>query len=314
MINYYQQFIKPKEIVKDINYFYDKIKSIICNDLFVKYLNSKRKKINLDSFTIHNKLSESEVTRLRFNNDTIVVKFIKDRKSKVFIHKPIYKNYKIDGIVIQIEISITPQEEKSRMIYSENISFRELRKHINFINEYFVKKLRKSEESKYKIIYNRIRRLNKSYYSDWNRLINLITESVNPSFNKTLVQFKDVICGVNNGLPIVWNMIHETQFFKKYEHYRQIKFDRFIRSIRKECLDDNEIIELTNNLARCFGHTIKNYDECVQFLQNVITHFNTICHVKEMKINSFTERIWTKTKNFTNDKEEKENRDWIFNP
>ena len=298
MINYYQQFIKPKEIVKDINYFYDKIKSIICNDIFVKYINNKRKKININTFTIYNKLSECNLTKLKFNNDIIIVNFIKEKNNRVFITKPIYKNYKIDGITINIDIYITPQEEKSKMIYSENIIFRELRKNINIINEYFVKKLRKSEESKNKIIYNRIKKLKNSYYNDWNRLIDIITECINPSFNETLVKFKDVICGVNNGLPIIWNLIHETRFFKKYEHYRQIKYDRFIKSLRKECLDDNELIELTNNLAKCFGHNIKNYDECLSFLQNVIIHFNIICHIKEMKINSFTERIWSKTKKF----------------
>jgi len=293
MVNYYEQFVKPKEIIKDINYFYDRIKDLICNDLFSKYYYNTRKKEN-NTFTIKNYLSDCDKTRLKFNNDTIIVNFRVDKKdtSKVSITNPIYKNFKIDGITINIDIALSPVENKNKIIFPENSIFRDIRKNINSINEYYVKKLRKSEEEKFKVIYGRIIKLEPSYYKDWNRLISLIKECVNPEFNNVLCMFKPIISGMNMGLPTAFKMIHKTQFFQNYEHLRQIKYTKFIRSLRKECLDDNEIIEMTNKLAWCFGHVNKDYEECLYFILNVSKHFNTICYVKEMKINSFTSDIW----------------------
>jgi len=304
MIDYYTQFIKPKEIIKDINYFYDQIKELIVNDLFSKYIYNKRKKVNRN-FTTVGYLSGVDKTRLRFNNDTIIVNFKvshdpvvsglfrSDERSNLKVSKPIYNNYKIDGIIITINVVLSPMEDKSKMIYSDNCIFRELRKQINEINDYYIKKFRKSEESKFKIIYYRINTIKKSYYSEWNKLMNLIKECVNPSFYKELCQFKPIIEGMrSNSINLTFKMIHETQFFKNYEHQRQLKFNKFIKALRKDCLDDNELLHMTNQLAWCFGHVNENLDECMIFLENIIYHFNTICFVKEMKINSFTSKVW----------------------
>jgi hypothetical protein len=295
MVNCYTQFIEKKEIIKDINYFYDQIRDLICNEFFGQYQYHKRKKMNPPMYKIEGYLSQCDKTRLQFNNDTIIVTFSTDSKnSRVAITKPIYKNYKIDGITFYINVVLSKQESKSKMIYKENDIFRDLRKHINAVNEYYVKKLRKSEEEKYKTIYNRILRLKKSYYNDWNKLIELVTECVNPKFNNNLCLFKPIIEGMNNGLPMVFKMIHQTQFFKNYEHQKQIKYNRFIKYIKREILDNNELIDLTNELAWCFGHHIYNYSDCLKFIENVINHFNTICYVKEMKINKFASNVWSK--------------------
>jgi hypothetical protein len=296
MINQYIQFVEPKEIIKDINYFYDQIKNLICNDLFGQYLYNKRKKLN-PTYTVKNYLSKVDNTRLRFSEDTIIVSFKVDKtqSGEVSITKPVYRNYKIDGLTIKIDVVLTTAENKGNIIFPENYIFKEIRRHINFVNDYFVKKLRKSEDDKYSVIYKRMNEIKKSYYYEWNRLIDLVKECVNPNFNNQLCEFKPIIEGIENGLPIIFKMIHQTQFFRKYEHQRQLKFHKFIKSLRKECLDDNEIFQMTNDLAWCFGHTCKNYDDCITFLKNIINHFNTICYIKEMKINSFTQKIWNKS-------------------
>ncbi len=295
MINYYEQFIKPKEIVKDINYFYDQIRDLICNDLFGQHLYNKRKKLKVDNYVVNNYLSGINNTRLRFINDTIIVTFkvSKFEKGKASITKPIYNKYNIDGITFNIDIIITPQEERNKIIHSENSALKELRKNIHIINEYYVKNFREDEESKYKIIYDRLIKLDKSYYNDWNRLISLLKECTNPTFNETLYKFREIIEGTNfDVMMTVYKMIHQTQFFLKYAHHRQIRFKKFIISLRKDCLDENEILYLGNNLSKCFGHTIKDYNDCVSFVENVINHFNTICYVKETKINTFASKVW----------------------
>ena len=158
-----------------------------------------------------------------------------------------------------------------------------------------IKKLRKSEISKFKIVYKKLSTIDESPYRDWNRLIYLIKDCVNPTFNEDLNKFNEIINGIDcSTISLVFKMMHNTQFFKRYEHYNQIKFDKFIRSIRKECQED-DLLELSNKLAGCFGHVNDDYNECVSFLKNVILHFNTICYVKEMKINLFTERVWKKS-------------------
>jgi hypothetical protein len=297
MQDYYAQFIKPKEIIKDINYFYNQIRDLICNEFFGQYLYNKRKKLKIDNYTVENFLSNENNTRLRFNNDKIIVTFkvSKTEKSKFSITEPLYKDYVIEGIVFNIVIVITPQEEKSRMIYPQNEVLIEIRKSINFINNFYVKNFRKDEESKYKFIFNKLIKIKPNYYENWNRLINFVTEQCDPKFKEELSKFEEIINGFNSdNLNLIYKMIHHTQFFQKYAHYRRIKYNKFIKSFRKECLDEKEIIDLTNELALCFNHTVKEYDESLKFIENLCNHFNTICYTKEMRINEFVSDVWKK--------------------
>jgi hypothetical protein len=296
MIDYYTEFVKPREVVKDINYFYDQIITLICNNFFGKYLYNKRKRLKVSEYAVENFLADNgNITRLRFRNDLIVVTFkvSKFEKGQVKITPPIYKNYRLDNVVFNINIVITPQEEKNKIIYTQNMVFQQLRKYIHEMNEYYVSEFRKTEEKKFKTIFNRLNKLNKSYYSDWNRLIKFVMDCVSPTFNKNLHKFDDVVKGFQSDvLTVLYKMIHQTQFFQMYSQYRQIKYKKFIKSLIKECLDDDEIIQMSNSLAWCFGHKNEDYDECISFIQNVINHFNTICYVKEMKINSYITQIW----------------------
>ena len=300
MTDNYDKFIKPKVVTKDINFFYNRINDLISNNFYAKHLYNKRKKIKIEEYVIEGHLSEIDNTRLQFINDIIIVRFIvsKTERSKVKFSKPIYKNYKIDGLVIDVNIVITPQEERNKILYPENQAFIDLRKNIHNINEFYTNKIRKSEESKYRLIYKRVTRLKKSYYSDWNKLIDLVMDCTDPYFNKILHQFEDVVCGINSDvLQMLYKMMHQTQFSQKYALTRQIRFNKFIKSFRKECLDDAEVIFLSNRLAWTLGHSISTLEESIEFIENVINHFNVICHVKSQKINSFVLGTWEKSTN-----------------
>lgn len=299
MIDYYYEFIKPREIPKDINFFYDKITDIICNDLFGKYLYGKRKKEKNDEFILNGFLSESgEKTRLRFNNDTLVIRFLlkRDGFGHTTITEPIFVEHRIDGIVFNIDVVITYQEEKHKIIYPHNQAFVELRKRIHEINEFYISNFRKSEESIFPIINKKVKKLKKSFYFDWNKLVWFIKDCTDPSFDNNLNRLDEIVCAMDSSvLTPVYKMIHNTHFFLKYAHHRQIKYNKFIKSLRKLCLDDNEIIDLSNKLASCFGHKNKDYEDCLSFIENVTNHFNTICYVKETKINSHVEKVWETT-------------------
>lgn len=307
MINYYEQFIKPKEIVKDINFYFNLMNELIINDLFGQYLYNKRKKINTDEYIIENFLSKYNNTRLRFNNDTIKVKFIlkkndfNEHKCECLITNPVYKNYRIDGIVFNLNIIISPQEVKNKLIYPQNQSIQELRKNIHLINEFYVKKLRKVEESKFKIVFNKLIKLKPSYYSDWNKLINLMIDCVDPYFNQNLNTLGEVIKSMYfKNAQRIYKMTHQTQFFLKYtpnKHIKKHKYTKFIEFLTKDSLDDVEIISLTNNLAKCLGHSVNNLNDSAEFIENVTNHFNILCHVRSMKINTYVLNVWEKHKN-----------------
>jgi hypothetical protein len=294
-MDYYDQFVKPKQIIKDINYFYNQIRDLICNDFYGQYLYNKRKKLKINEYAIENFLSSENNTRLRFSNDKIIVNFkvSKNERGKTLITKTFYRNYRIEGITFQIDIVITPQEEKNRIIYPQNDALIQLRKHINDINNFYVKNFRKDEESKYKFIFNRLIKVKKSYYNNWNRLVDFVTDCSNPNFNTELKKFKEIIKGLNvENLSIIYKMVHHTQFFQNHAHYRQIKYNKFLKSFRKECLDDKEIFELTKELSWCFNHNIKDYEESLIFIENLCNHYNSICYSKEMRINTFVKDIW----------------------
>lgn len=286
-MDYYAKYVQPKEIIKDINFFYNQIKELICNEFFAKYLYNKRKKINVDEFYIENFFSKEERTRLKFINDKIKVKFFvsKTEKGHCNFSGFNYKKEKIEGLFIDIKIVITPKEERIRMIYQENDVLREIRKNINSINEFYVSNFRRSEESKYPIIYEKMKELKPNYYNDWNRLINNIKDFINPDFEENLEKLLIVINGIeSNNLDIIYKMIRQTQFYQRYSQQKKIKFNKFIKSLKKECLDDNEILNTSNEIASCFGHKNKSYEESLLFVENLCNHFNLVCYNREMKI------------------------------
>lgn len=287
MINYYEKFIKPKEIKKDINYYYDLLVSIINNDLYPRYLYNIRKKINNNEFMLDNSLSRSYKTKLKFKNDKIIVRFLIDdeKNSNININNLIYSNYTINNINIELNIILKNKEFNNKLLYEDNKIYHELRKNINYINNFFISNFRKSEENKYKIIHKRILNIDKKNNNEWNRLIYFLLNCTDPYFYKTLFKFKKIIRGIKfNTLDMKFKMIHQTQFFQRYSQHKQIKINKFLKSIEKQ-LNEKEIIYLCNELSECFGHTIINLNESIFFLNSLITHFNMVCHFKEMTIN-----------------------------
>lgn len=278
-MNFYLEYIKPKEIIKDINHFYSKLEHLICNDLFPKYVHSKRKS-KVYNFDIKNFLSEINNTRLRFKNDILNIKFSTSATEPcdIKLSNLEYKNHYLTNTVININFVITPIEEINRIIFKENKSLMELRKNVNIINEFYVTNFRKSEERKFRNIYLKLNNLKKINHLEWNKLIDYIKCCVDPNFKSNINKILKISKGIDTDkMSLVYKLIQDTEFYKSY---RSFKYDKFIRIIHKTCLDDEEIVSMSNQLANCFGHHIKNYNDSIIFIENLINHFNAISTYK----------------------------------
>ena len=80
---------------------------------------------------------------------------------------------------------------------------------------------------------------------------------------------------------------HNTNVYLKNCHLRQIKTTKFLNGLQRLYLDEEEILYLTKEISKCFIHNIKNYDECFDFIINILEHFNFIYHTKEKNIDFF---------------------------
>jgi len=294
MGNYYSKFIEPKGIVRDINFFYNKIHDLIVNKYFVDFLLNVRKKSNEREFTISNYLSSFNNTRLRFENDTLIIRFsideckknsIQDR-SYTDISKPKYIQDSIEGLNIIIDIKLSTIEFKNKTIYPENKALIKLRKDLHTINDFYTNKLQTSMERRFPKINESIHSIKYSQYWQWNNLLNLLKDCTDPDFQENLEKIKLVINGIDSDSILTKQMIvQHTEFYHKYMSTRQINAKKFITTINKVCWDTEEIIYLANQIAKCFGYSVKTIEETNEFILNVLNHFNKNCHAKLWKIN-----------------------------
>jgi len=304
MINFYKEYIEPKEIVKDINFIFNELSNLIKNEIFAKFLYHKRKNNDKNIFVIKNYLSKYDKTRLRFKNDTITIKFItveSDLKShikdkSVNISDLILNKNRIDRLNIDLEIPLSLDELNNKMIYSNNIIFPDLRKKINFINDFYVDNYRKAEEKKFRSIYNKISmiKIDQNVYPLWFKLNSLIINSIDPSFDKNLSKLEEIIKAFDsNTINPIYKIIHQTQFYLKYSDKKQIKINKYINTLNKEFQNNKDnIIYISNQLAEGFGHSISTYEDSVKFIINIINHFNFISYKRSEKINKFVFDNW----------------------
>lgn len=295
-MNYYKQFIQPAVIIKDINFFYDQIKELIVNDIFVKYLRDNRKKIH-KIYTIENYLSKYNKTRLLFNNDKIDIEFFVNSIDKVgytsITNDGTFKNYKLENVNLSFKINLKASEHTNKIIYDDNQIFINIRKNISYLYKMYIDNFNKKESSKYKYIHKELLNLKKSHYEIWNNFIDYLIDITNPQFNNNLNKFRSILNGIKiKETSVIFNLIHNTEFYYKYNHLRQIKSYKFLTNLEKNCLDDKEIIYLCDNVAKCFNHKIDNYEECMEFLRNIINHFNYIYLTKERNIDDFVYKNW----------------------
>lgn len=302
-MDYYNVFIKKREITKDINFFFNQIKGLICNDIFPKYLIDSRKKIH-KTYVFDNFLSKFNNTRLQFINDKIEIEFfvndgIQHSPTNTEIEKsnvryyPEFKDYKIDNVVLKIKINLQKSEHKNKMIYEYNDVYTNMRKTISEINKIFIEKIQNIEKTKFIFIHKKLLHLKPSVYEIWNNFLKYLIDITDPKFENTLPKLKDIIKGVNTEkISTIYDIIHEMNFYIKYSHYRQIKINKFINKLYKEILDEQEILYLTSLLSKCFNHEIKNLDEVPDFLENVILHINGHYHFTEVIIDTYVLKIF----------------------
>lgn len=297
-MNYYNQFIKPREITKDINFFYNEIIEVVCNDIFSKYVYDNRKSIQ-KTYELNNFLSIYDKTRLQFKNDKISIEFfVNDISGEIpqlvtFKNVGTFENYKLNNVDMIIKINLTSVEHTNKLIYDNNPFFLNLRKQISEIYQKFIEELNKREESKFKYINRKLLNLKKCHYDTWNKFIQYLINATNPEFNNLLDRFKVVLNGIlSDKISTKFELMHNTDFYLNNCHLRQIKKTKFLSNLKKVCLDDDEIIYLTNEVANCFNHKIKNYNDSIEFIDDIIEHFNFIYHIKEKTIDFLVSENW----------------------
>jgi len=287
-MDYYDIFIESKEIRKDINFFYDQIvNDLIKNKIFRQYLIDRKKSIK-KTYVIKNFLSDFNKTRMLFINDIIEINFFTKKDFILDQLPPTYSEYKfskykIKDLILHINIYLNDQELKNKMIFSDNAFLMELRKNINDINVFFYKNMSKSEELKYKYIHKKILKINYTGIPYLDRILKYIKNITDYNFESNLKEFKQILHGLKSTIYILnFQLIHSTEFFNDYGHHNQIKINRLLKA-----LDKINYGNFFNVLSECFNHKLKEGEE-IEFISNLITHFNHKYNGKEKRINDFT--------------------------
>lgn len=278
MIDIYEQFIETKEIGKDINFFYNKIKDKILTDIFPKYLCDKRRKKNRN-YSIENLFSKFGKTALKFNSDIINFSFIVDDtdQSQIEIEKLEYYNFKLN-VVINIKIVLKISEKKNRMIYEDNKLFHRLQKTISELKDFHRKCLLKDEIENNPHLNEKLKQFLNIHNTNF---IESLINSTNPDFKQKLENLKPIIRGIKTSvLSDLFMIIHKTNFYNEYK--KQIKLNRIV----KHFLDMENSEEILNDLAQCFNHQIKPKKN-KKFLEDIITHYNQANFRRTVDIDKF---------------------------
>ena len=295
-MDYYEHYIKPREIIKDINFYFDRIKELILYELYPKFLLDKKKKI-FNPYYVNNFLSIYDKTLLQFYKDKLVISFqISDtQKSIVELSKKKYENYKINNLDIHSTIYLTEEEIKNKTIYDINPFFNELRKNIYDINEFFIDNFYKKERKELTKLNKKFIDLKETSISKkYNYLIGVLIDCSDEDFENKLSKLKSIIRGIKSStLDVIFKITHEMYFYKKYKRFNnQIKIERFINQLNKE-LDIDNIMLISNKLCDCFNHEhLENYEEFLIFIKNVIIHFNRISYEIGNEIDEFISKNW----------------------
>lgn len=295
MIDLYLKYIHPKEIRKDINYYFDKLKDLIINDIFSSYILNKRKGNDISIYIIEDFLSKINKTKLKFLNDKIKINIIETNNKKWttdkyplirITNKLSFKDVYINSVNMEIDLLLNLDELKNKIIYVNNPTFIDLRKKIKELNDFYVSEYKKRELLNYNKINGLLKNLNRVHYFEWNKLVNFLIDCTDPEYNDNLNKIKILIDSFKiKTLEMKFKMVHNTKFYRKYNHYNQLKTEKFIKNLIKNCLDENEIITMTNNLSSCFGHKVHTIDDSLIFIENIINHFNKECNFRENQIN-----------------------------
>lgn len=290
MDSYYLKYVKSPLIIKDINFFYKKIYDEIICKYFANYLLNVRKKSTEREFTVKNFLEKFNETRLKFINDTIVIRFSIDEtslndKSYTTISKFKYKNDKVCDLLIIIDIKLSKVEFKSKLLYNENNALTELKKELTNINNYYIRRIQKSLKKRAPKLNKEFQKIKHTPYWEWNNLLRLLKDCTDTSFDDNLEKMKIIANGMTVDNSQVKHMvIKRTDFYNRYSSNKQIKADKLIKLMKNHCIDEDELVYLSDSIARCLGTRVKTIEETEEFLQDVIKHFNKICYSKNMEI------------------------------
>ena len=266
MIDLYSQFIETKEIKKDINFYFNRLKDKILTDVFPKYLCDRRRKMNRN-YDISEYLSSFDKTALKFNKDEINISFIigDDNQNEITIKNLEYKDYCLE-VELNIIISLSVGEKKNKLIYEHNRIFHLLKKTINELKEFHRKHLYE-DEIKYNTILNDRFIEYSNNNNHWQNLLHIMIQSTDPCFEKKLNRFDVVINGIKSEtLDKLFMVLHKTAYYNSYK--KQVGVSKFRRALYESGLS-------AYDLAKCFNHEL-NPKYNTKFLEDLILHYNQI--------------------------------------
>jgi len=281
MIDIYKQFIKTKLVKKDINFFFGVIKELVMNDLYPKYLISRR--LN-KSYKIVNYLCGFNETCLCFYEDILNINFSVDNNQKSYIQivEMSYDNFKMK-IALDINIFLKTDERKNRLIYADNKFLHSLQKTIYLIKEEHKKRIFEDEILYDEILQDNLKNIKKS--ENLNDIIYIIKKSTDPFFRENLSKLDPIISGIKTKtLDIIFFIIHRMRYYKNYK--KHIKPAR----IEKILFTDEEAVEI----AGILNHQLT--EEKNKFLEDVVEHYNQRMFKSSMEIDGHITKTFHKIK------------------
>lgn len=284
----YKRFIETKSIKKDINFFYNNVKELIINDLYPKYLRSRRLNRSYEFSNILNSLSDENSIKLCFSNDMLNINICADnnKESGVFIKKMEYEDFKMI-VVLDINIFLKDGERKNKIIFPDNKIYHNLQKTFYLIKEEHKKFLSIDEIGYNEYIQNNIKNLiGKS--SNIEHLYQSVLIATDPNFKKNMSRIDPIILGIKTDtLETVYSIIHKMKYYINYE--KGVKISR----IRKNIGTKVDCDEIKSFALGCFNHIIeKDNDDCNKFLCDVVSHYNQVNSKLSFEINKHITKIF----------------------
>jgi hypothetical protein len=279
MIDFYETFVKPCEIRKDINYFTDDIKNLIINKFLGKHILYTKKNSSQKTYTISNHLSLTKNTKMKFIHDKINISFnSNDEFTGHFGQVELDDDSRIKDIELTLNIKLSKEEINNKIISRENSHH--IRKMVNEIYVSFKKLYVKREKEYYELLQNNLLSLEKFENQNSNRFFKYLIDVLNKNYKNDIPKLKEIMYGFRHDNIFVYHdVLNSMQFYMKNSSGRTIKSFKFLKRLKPENFED------FFKISSCLGHELRE-NEISDFIDNIVNHFNPMYQDRELEINN----------------------------